>query len=72
MREHGVLGFPDPVVTSTPPTRRSTPPAEGGGTAGYSQMYGDGILFKIPSSIENSPRFQSAAKVCNLTSSLTG
>ncbi len=56
MRDHGVPGLPDPIVTSTQPA-----PA-----AGYTQEYGNGILFKIPLSIVNSPAFDTAAKACNV------
>jgi hypothetical protein len=58
MRKHGVTGFPDPVVTSTPP--RINP-------ADYSEAeYGNGILIGIPKSINvTSPAFEAAAKACS-------
>lgn len=62
MRDHGVTNFPDPVVTSTLPT----PGSPSSGTAQYSYMYSNGILFKIPSSVVNSPAYQAAARTCNL------
>jgi hypothetical protein len=57
MREHGVTGFPDPVVTSTPP---------GINPADYSSAeYGNGIFIGIPKSINvTSPAFEAAAKAC--------
>jgi hypothetical protein len=57
MRKHGVTGFPDPIVTATPPAI---------GTGEYSQAeYGNGIFIGIPSSINvNSPAFEAAAKAC--------
>jgi hypothetical protein len=60
MREHGVTGFPDPIVTSTPP---AVNPGK------YSSAeYGNGIFIGIPKSInENSPAFQAAAKDCNFS-----
>ena len=59
MREHGVTGFPDPIVTATPPAIN---PGQ------YSTAeYGNGMFIGIPSSIKvNSPAFEAAAKVCNL------
>jgi hypothetical protein len=65
MRDHGFPNFPDPIVTSTPPTPPPGPPSAGSGTGGTTS-YGNGILFKIPSSIDvSSPAFQAAAKACN-------
>jgi len=65
IRDHGFPNFPDPIVTSTPPTPPPGPPSAGGGTPGTTE-YSDGILFKIPISIDtSSPVFQAAAKVCN-------
>jgi hypothetical protein len=63
MRDHGLPDFPDPIVTSTVPTPPGGPPSSGG--SGYTQEYGDGILFKIPSSITDSPVFDAAAKACD-------
>jgi len=66
MRDHGVPNFPDPIVTSTPPAPASVPPGSGTGGPGYSESYGNGILFKVPGSIDvSSPAFQAAAKACN-------
>jgi hypothetical protein len=56
MRHHGVPDFPDPIVTSTQPAP----------TVGYTQEYGNGILFKVPLSIVNSSAFDAAAKACNV------
>ena len=58
MRNHGVTGFPDPIITATPPAIN---PAE------YSTAeYGNGMFIGIPSSINvNSPAFDAAAKTCN-------
>jgi hypothetical protein len=57
MRKHGVTGFPDPIVTATPP---GINPAE------YSSAeYGNGIFIGVPKSInEQSPAFLAAAKAC--------
>jgi CDGSH-type Zn-finger protein len=59
MRNHGVSGFPDPLITDTPPAIN---PGE------YSTAeYGNGMFTGIPSSIDvNSPAFEAAAKTCNL------
>jgi hypothetical protein len=59
MRKHGVTGYPDPIVTATPPNIN---PGE------YSSAeYGNGIFIGIPSSINvNSPAFKAASKACNL------
>lgn len=59
MRKHGVTGYPDPIVTATPPNIN---PGE------YSSAeYGNGIFIGIPSSInENSPAFRAASKACQL------
>ncbi|MGA2927919.1 MAG: hypothetical protein ABSG43_18375 [Solirubrobacteraceae bacterium] len=58
MRQHGVTGFPDPIITATPP---SINPGE------YSTAeYGNGMFIGIPKSINvNSPAFEAAAKTCN-------
>ena len=58
MREHGVTGFPDPIVTATAPAIN---PAD------YSSAeYGNGIFIGIPKSInQSSPAFEAAAKACN-------
>ena len=60
MREHGVAGFPDPVVTATPP---------GINPADYSSaQYGNGIFIGIPKSVNvRSPAFEAAAKACNFS-----
>jgi hypothetical protein len=66
MRGHGFPNFPDPIVTSTPPSLPSAPPGSGTGGPGYTESYGNGILFKVPSSIDvSSPTFQAAAKACD-------
>lgn len=58
MRHHGVTGFPDPVITTTPPAINPG--------AYSSAEYGNGMFIGIPSSInESSPAFESAAKICN-------
>jgi hypothetical protein len=65
IRAHGFPDFPDPIVTSTLPTPPPGPPSAGGGTPGTTE-YSNGILFKIPSSIDpSSSAFQAAAKACN-------
>jgi len=66
IRDQGFPNFPDPIVTSTyTPANRGAPPSAGGG-AGGSTAYSNGILFKIPSSIDtSSAAFQAAAKACN-------
>jgi hypothetical protein len=58
MRKHGVTGFPDPIITATPPAVAREQ---------YSQAeYGNGIFIGIPKSINaNSPAFDAAAKACN-------
>jgi hypothetical protein len=58
MREHGVTGYPDPIVTAKPPAIN---PSD------YSTAsYGNGIFIGIPNSINvNSPAFEAAAKTCN-------
>jgi hypothetical protein len=58
MRKHGVTGFPDPIITATPPAVK---PGE------YSTAeYGNGMFIGIPKSINvNSPAFEAAAKTCN-------
>jgi hypothetical protein len=57
MRNRGVTGFPDPIVTARPPAIKG----------GYSiAEYGNGMFIGIPSSINvNSPAFEAAAKTCN-------
>jgi hypothetical protein len=59
MREHGVSGYPDPIVSSEPPTDLNQ--------ALYSQVSDqDGIIIAVPKSINpQSPVFQKAAKTCN-------
>jgi hypothetical protein len=58
MRDHGVTGFPDPIVTASPP------PFSPGKYS--SAAYGNGMFIGVPSSIdENSPAFQAAAKACH-------
>jgi hypothetical protein len=66
IRDHGFPNFPDPIVTSTyTPANEGAPPSADGGTGG-STSYSNGILFKIPGSIDtSSPAFQAAAKACN-------
>jgi hypothetical protein len=65
MRDHGFPDFPDPVVTATLPTPPPGPPSAGGGTPGTTE-YSNGILFKVPISIDtSSPAFQAVAKACN-------
>jgi hypothetical protein len=58
MREHGVSGYPDPIVSSQPP---DLSPAQ------YSQVSDQGgIIIAIPKAIDpQSPAFQKAAKICN-------
>jgi hypothetical protein len=59
MRSHGVSGYPDPIVSSEPPTDLNQ--------ALYSQVSDqDGIIIAIPKAIDpQSPAFQKAAKICN-------
>jgi hypothetical protein len=58
MREHGVTGFPDPIISNKPPT--SLNPSEYG-----SIVAGGGMIIAIPRSIdEQSPAFENAAKAC--------
>ncbi len=64
MRDHGLPNFPDPTVTTTLPTHPSGPPSTWG-VARYSYDYSNGILFKIPASIVNSPAFDAAARACD-------
>jgi hypothetical protein len=65
MRDHGFPDFPDPIVTSTLPTPPPGAPSAGGGTPGTT-VYSNGILFKVPSSIDTSSSlFQAAAKACD-------
>jgi hypothetical protein len=58
MRQHGVSGFPDPIISQEPPTSLNP--------ANYSQITaGGGIIIAIPKSIDTqSPVFQKAAKAC--------
>jgi hypothetical protein len=58
MRNHGVSGFPDPIITATPPAIN---PGQ------YSSAeYGNGMFIGIPKSINvNSPAFEAAAKTCS-------
>jgi hypothetical protein len=58
MRNHGVSGFPDPIITSKPPAINQSD---------YSQAaYGNGMFIGIPKSINvNSPAFEAAEKTCN-------
>jgi len=66
LRDHGYPDFPDPIVTSTPPSPPSGSPAQAPSGSGGSTYYGNGILFKIPGSIDtSSSAFQAAAKACN-------
>jgi hypothetical protein len=59
MRAHGVSGFPDPVISSTPPT----PPAGGGMVSGIGDLY-----LVVPSTIGlNSAAFKQAAEACHLS-----
>jgi hypothetical protein len=58
MRKHDVTGFPDPIITATPPAIN---PGEYG-----TAEYGNGMFIGIPRSINvNSPAFEAAAKTCN-------
>jgi hypothetical protein len=58
MRQHGVTGFPDPIVSQAPPTSLNP--------ANYSSIQaGGGLIIAIPKSIdESSPAFIRAAKAC--------
>lgn len=57
MRKHGVSGFPDPIITATPP-------AINPGDYNTAE-YGNGMFIGIPRSINvNSPAFEAAAKTC--------
>jgi hypothetical protein len=58
MRNHGVTGYPDPIITAKPPNIN---PAQ------YSSAtYGNGMFIGIPSSINvNSPVFKAAANACH-------
>jgi hypothetical protein len=69
MRDHGVPNFPDPIVTSTPPTRSTASSSYQGGGPGYSETYSNGILFEVSNSVVNSPPFQAAANACNFNMS---
>jgi hypothetical protein len=58
MRQHGVTGYPDPIVTAKPPAINPSDYS--------SAAYGNGIFIGIPSSINvHSPAFEAAAKTCN-------
>jgi hypothetical protein len=59
MRSHGVSGFPDPVISKTPP----------GNPQAYSIAEGTGDLWLlVPSTISvNSPAFRQAAKTCHFS-----
>lgn len=59
MREHGVTGYPDPIISNKPPTSLNQ--------ANYSSIEaGDGMIIAIPKSInEQSPVFEKASKACN-------
>jgi hypothetical protein len=58
MRKHGVSGYPDPIVTATPPAINQAEYSAAG--------YGNGMFIGIPKSINvNSPAFEAAAKTCN-------
>ncbi|MGH2861772.1 MAG: hypothetical protein ACRDLT_09760 [Solirubrobacteraceae bacterium] len=59
MREHGVTGYPDPIVSNASPT--------GLNPANYSSIEaGNGMIIAIPKSIdEHSPAFQRAGKACH-------
>ncbi len=66
LRDRGYPNFPDPVVTSTPPAPPGEPPAQAPSGTGGSTYYGNGILFKVPGSIDTtSAAFQAAAKACD-------
>lgn len=58
MREHGVSGFPDPIISNRPPSSLNP--------ANYSSVEaGNGMIIAIPKSIdEQSPAFQRAARAC--------
>jgi len=60
MREHGITGYPDPIISQAPPTSLNP--------ANYSSVEaGNGMIIAIPKSIdESSPAFIKAAKACNL------
>lgn len=60
MREHGVSGFPDPIIQTGQPDLNP---------ANYSSIEaGGGIIIAIPKSInEQSPAFQRAAKACQFS-----
>lgn len=59
MREHGITGYPDPVISQALPTSMNP--------ANYSSIAaGGGMIIAIPKSInEQSPAFVKAAKICN-------
>ncbi|MDE3129562.1 MAG: hypothetical protein KGL16_00260, partial [Acidobacteriota bacterium] len=60
MRNHGITGYPDPIISQTSPTSLNP--------ANYSSIEaGNGMIIAIPKSIdEQSPAFRSAAKACKL------
>jgi len=59
MREHGITGYPDPIISQALPTTLNQ--------ANYSSISaGGGMIIAIPRSInEQSPAFAKAAKACN-------
>lgn len=61
MREHGVTGFPDPIISNKPPTSLNP--------ANYSSIEAaGGMIIAIPKSIdEQSPAFEHAAKACRFS-----
>jgi hypothetical protein len=58
MRAHGISGYPDPIISTGPPTNLNQ--------ANYSSISaGGGIIIAIPKSINmQSPAFLKAAKAC--------
>jgi len=63
MREHGVTGFPDPIISNKPPYDLNLNPAN------YSSIEaGGGMIIAIPRSIDaQSPAFENAAKACKFS-----
>ena len=59
MREHGITGYPDPIISQEPPTDLNP--------ANYSSIEaGGGMIIAIPKSIdEQSAAFEKATKACN-------
>ena len=59
MREHGITGYPDPIISQEPPTSLNP--------ANYSSISaGGGMIIAIPKSINvQSPAYVKAAKACN-------